>query len=940
MSVDLHIHPAPAEQAPPPGYEVPGEHVSEPPLPVPRGVRSLTKDDVLSFAGALISSFCLVYVGYLHLLDLSGLLGFGICWYVVFVAVYSAVLGVVNPAYVVRDRILAATVCLAATIVVLALASTILYTFIQGWHALVHLNFYTHDMDGVSPTAGLNHGGLSNALVGTLIEVGIAIVISVPLGIGTAVYMTEVGGRLSNSVRTVVEAMTAIPEILAGLFVYVLLIVEFGMSKSGLAVSVAMSVTMVPIIARAGEVALRVVPSGLREASQRAGCHPLEDRLQGGAPFGACRSGHSDHPRHRTRNRRDGDSADLFGSVDLHGGQSRWQSDELTAPLHLRGIHLARAGAGDQGIRRSECAPDPRSDPVQHRQVPDPAEGNAAMRSRLPVLAARGVATMVVLLIASALLANATAGAVTPSLINGSGSSWAANAVNQWVTDVANQGIQVVYSPDGDSAGRQDFANGTSDFAVTAEGYQGVDPSTGLDDTSNGRLYSYVPIAAGGTAFPYQIRFDGQQVENLRLSGETLAKIFTDQITNWDDPAITQDNNGVALPSLPITPVVQAEGSGATQQLSAYFAKEYPQIWQSFAGSSSATEYWPRQGDQVAENGSNQAMNYVASSQANGSISYVEYSFALSVNYPVAKILNSNGYYTLPTAYNVAVALEAAQINTDPNPADCASLGFNTKPCYLLQNLNNVYTDSDPRTYPLSSYVYIIEPTGTNAQDSHLTSGKRQAIADFEYYSICQGQKEIMGIGYSPLPVNLVEAAFGQVQQLQAADPSVDLSNLNILSCDNPTFVQGQPNENYLAQIAPLPPACDHTGSGPCAAGVTPNGIGATPTTSGTYGGAAKATVVGSSGGGSSPTSGGTTVGGSGSAAPTAGGGTTTAGPGTSAGSAPASATVSATLSSATLPVLGIRWPKALVPVGILLLLFIVPVVLGVRRSRRRARAA
>ena len=112
---------------------------------------------------------------------------------------------------------------------------------------------------------------------------------------------------------------------------------------------------------------------------------------------------------------------------------------------------------------------------------------------------------------------------------------------------------------------------------MTADGYQGFDPATGVSDTSHGRPYAYLPIAAGGTSFPYQIRFDGQQVENLRLSGETLAKIFTNQITNWDDPEITKDNNGVALPSLPIIPVVQSEGSGATEQLTSYFATEYPE---------------------------------------------------------------------------------------------------------------------------------------------------------------------------------------------------------------------------------------------------------------------------------------------------------------------------------------------------------------------------
>jgi phosphate transport system permease protein len=83
--------------------------------------------------------------------------------------------------------------------------------------------------------------------------------------------MSEVGGRLSGLVRTVVEAMTALPEILAGLFVYVTLIVGLGWPPSGSAAAIAMSVTMIPVIARAGEVGLRVVPGGLREASLALG---------------------------------------------------------------------------------------------------------------------------------------------------------------------------------------------------------------------------------------------------------------------------------------------------------------------------------------------------------------------------------------------------------------------------------------------------------------------------------------------------------------------------------------------------------------------------------------------------------------------------------------------------------------------------------------------
>ena len=121
--------------------------------------------------------------------------------------------------------------------------------------------------------------------------------------------------------------------------------------------------------------------------------------------------------------------------------------------------------------------------------------------------------------------------------------------------------------------------------------------------------------------------------------------------------------------------MVQSEGSGATQQLTDYFATDYPSIWNPFAGQSGPTEYFPRQGDQIAQNGSTGAMNYIASSAANGSIGYVEYSYPLSVGYPVAKVLNSGGYYTLPTQYNVAIALGAGADQHGPEftqlpPAD------------------------------------------------------------------------------------------------------------------------------------------------------------------------------------------------------------------------------------------------------------------------------
>lgn len=415
----------------------------------------------------------------------------------------------------------------------------------------------------------------------------------------------------------------------------------------------------------------------------------------------------------------------------------------------------------------------------------------------------RCIALAAVGLLALAGALPAASAAESRALIQGSGSGWSANAVNQWVADVQSNGLQVVYTAAGSAQGRKDFGYRTNDFAVSDIGFQGVDAVTGDTDTSQGRDYAYLPIVAGGTAFPYHIEVGGELLKNLRLSGDSLAKIFTGQITNWSDAQITKDNNGRKLPSIPIIPVVHSEGSGSTAQLTRYFDAEHPDVWRPYLGKAGDTEYYPRKGNMIAQNGSDGVMNYVASSSANGAIGYDEYSYALGKNYPVAKILNKSGYFTLPTQYNVAVALTRADINGNPK-----------SPNYLLQDLKDVYTYSDNRTYPLSSYSYGIIPTASD--DDTMTTAKRQTLADFLYYSVCQGQREIGPIGYSPLPINLVEASFDQIGQLKKADKAVNLENRNVSTCDNPTFIAGQPNRNYLAEIAPPPPECDKVGNGPC----------------------------------------------------------------------------------------------------------------------------
>jgi phosphate transport system permease protein len=237
----------------------------------PRVIKAMTTDYRLTLVGSLIGSLAVVWLLYTQILPFSGTVGFVISWYLVYLAMFATLTGIAHGRLIVVDRIWTAIITGGACLVGIALLSAVSYTVIKGWTAVHHLNFFTQSMAGVSPTAPLTQGGVLNAIVGSAIELGIATAVSLPLGIGTAIYMVEVGGKFARVIKTVVEAMTALPDILAGLFIYAFLILSLGVQKSGFAAAMALTVMMTPIIARSADVELRVVPGGLREASLALG---------------------------------------------------------------------------------------------------------------------------------------------------------------------------------------------------------------------------------------------------------------------------------------------------------------------------------------------------------------------------------------------------------------------------------------------------------------------------------------------------------------------------------------------------------------------------------------------------------------------------------------------------------------------------------------------
>jgi len=134
-----------------------------------------------------------------------------------------------------------------------------------------NLDFLAQSMSGVF--GGMPEGGIYHAVAGTLVITLAATVISVPIGLLTAVYLVEYGkGWLKNAVTFFVDVMTGIPSIVAGLFAYAVFAIVVGPgTKLGVVGAVALSVLMIPVVVRATEEMLKLVPNELREASYALG---------------------------------------------------------------------------------------------------------------------------------------------------------------------------------------------------------------------------------------------------------------------------------------------------------------------------------------------------------------------------------------------------------------------------------------------------------------------------------------------------------------------------------------------------------------------------------------------------------------------------------------------------------------------------------------------
>jgi phosphate transport system permease protein len=238
---------------------------------VRRNTSTVHASDVLALVGAAVGSLSLTTLLFVWIAPFDAILGFVVVAYLLFVGLYAVLVSFDENSVAVRDKVAAVLWQSLGLLLLAALVMVVVYTLWRGKSSLVHLNFFTEDMSSTGPLQPLSKGGMAHAIIGTLEQITISLAITVPLGLACAVFLNEVPGRYARFVRTIVEAMTALPSIVAGLFIYATVILILGLDKSGFAASLALGVMMLPIIIRAADVVVRLVPGSLREASYALG---------------------------------------------------------------------------------------------------------------------------------------------------------------------------------------------------------------------------------------------------------------------------------------------------------------------------------------------------------------------------------------------------------------------------------------------------------------------------------------------------------------------------------------------------------------------------------------------------------------------------------------------------------------------------------------------
>ena len=256
-------------------------------IPTPQKPWQPTKLDRLEDLAVVLASFVLAWLS-VQFTGLNGKLGFFISLFFSLLVLNFGFHYIKQGSAAAKDSLLKVLTVMAIVLTLIPIVSILATVVSKGYKGL-HWGILTKDMALASVNDPIVGGGLGHALVGTILMVGGALIISFPIGVLTALYLTEIRGPLTRPIRFLVQAMSGVPSIVAGLFILSSLVYPVTKALSGLMGSLALTILMIPTIARTSEEMLLLIPNELREAGVALG--GTQWRTVAGVVLPAARSG-------------------------------------------------------------------------------------------------------------------------------------------------------------------------------------------------------------------------------------------------------------------------------------------------------------------------------------------------------------------------------------------------------------------------------------------------------------------------------------------------------------------------------------------------------------------------------------------------------------------------------------------------------------------------
>jgi phosphate transport system substrate-binding protein len=326
-----------------------------------------------------------------------------------------------------------------------------------------------------------------------------------------------------------------------------------------------------------------------------------------------------------------------------------------------------------------------------------------------------------------ALIAIFSIAASAQTKLNGAGATFPYPIYSKWFSEYnkLHPDVQINYQSIGSGGGIRQVSTGTVDFGAS----DGPMTDQQLNEAKSKILH--IPTVLGAVVPAYNIPGVKQE---LKFSGQTLAKIFLGQITTWNDPAIAKENPGVNFPNTNIVVVRRSDGSGTTYCFTDYLSK-VSQEWAQ--GPSKGTSVkWPTG---IGAKGNEGVAGMIR--QMEGSIGYVELIYAEQNHIPYGTVKNAAGSFVKASLESVTAAAASAKMPSD----------------YRVSITNAPGKDA----YPISTFTWLLIPTkGSDAN-------KHKALVDFLNWMVNDGQKMTKELTYAPLPQEVATKVKSTISQLK-----------------------------------------------------------------------------------------------------------------------------------------------------------------------------